>query len=157
MNTTHMNDHSNPMPAGLGKRLLAMSYDLLLLAALLFIAEILPVALNHGKAINPGNGWLVFYVLHPLYLLFVCFGFLGWFWTHGGQTLGMKTWKLKMISLNEGAISWQQAGLRFATSLLSWLCGGLGFIWIVFDKDKRSWHDMASATKMIHCSSKVKV
>ena len=144
-----MNDHSNPMPAGLGKRLLAISYDLLLLAALLFIAEILPVALNHGTAINPGNGWLVFYVLHPLYLLFVCFGFLGWFWTHGGQTLGMKTWKLKMVSLNEGAISWQQAGLRFATSLLSWLCGGLGFIWIVFDKDKRSWHDRVSATKVI--------
>ena len=149
MNTTHINDHSNPVPAGLGKRLLAISYDLLLLAALLFIAEILPVTLNDGTAISHDNGWLVFYVLHPLYLLFVCFVFLGGFWTHGGQTLGMKTWKLKMVSLNEGAISWQQAGLRFVTSLLSWLCGGLGFIWIMFDKDKRSWHDRVSATKVI--------
>ena len=146
---TRMNDTTSTAAAGLGKRLLAVIYDVFLLAALLFIAEILPVALNHGTAISQDNGLLVFYVLHPLYLLIVCFAFLGWFWTHGGQTLGMKTWKLRIVSLQGSQVSWQQAGLRFVVALLSWLCGGLGFIWSLFDKDKRCWHDMASATKII--------
>lgn len=144
-----MNDTSHPSPAGLGKRLLAIIYDLFLLAAWLFIAEILPVALNHGNAISRDNGLIVFYLLHPLYLLIMCFAFLGWFWTHGGQTLGMKTWKLKLISLQGGNMSWRQAGLRFVTALFSWLCGGLGFIWSLFDKEKRCWHDILSETRMI--------
>lgn len=144
-----MNDMTHNSPAGLGKRLLAIIYDLLLLAALLFIAEILPLALNHGHAISRDSGAVVFYLLHPLYLLTVSFVFLGGFWTHGGQTLGMKTWKLKMISLEGGNISWRQAGLRFVAALLSWLCGGLGFIWALFDKEKRCWHDRISATKLI--------
>jgi uncharacterized RDD family membrane protein YckC len=148
-----MNDVTDNTPAGLGKRLLAIIYDLFLLAALLFVAEILPVVLNHGIAISRDNGLLVFYVIHPLYLLIVCFGFLGWFWTHGGQTLGMKTWRLKIVSLQGGAISWRQAGLRYVSALLSWLCAGLGFAWSLFDKDKRCWHDRVSATKMV-CISK---
>lgn len=144
-----MNNVTDNIAAGLGKRLMAIIYDLFLLAALLFIAEILPVALNHGAAISRENGPMVFYLFHPLYLLIVCFGFLGWFWTHGGQTLGLKTWKLKIVTLDGGAVSWQQAGFRYVTALLSWLCGGLGFIWSLFDKEKRCWHDIASATKLI--------
>jgi uncharacterized RDD family membrane protein YckC len=144
-----MNDFTHNTPASLGKRLPAIIYDLFLLAALLFITEILPVALNHGQAISRDNGLLVFYILHPLYILLVSFVFFGWFWTHGGQTLGMKTWKLRIVSLQGGHVSWRQAAIRFVIALLSWGCCGLGFIWSLFDKDKRCWHDMASATKMI--------
>lgn len=144
-----MNDFSHNPSAGLGKRLLAITYDLFLLAALLFIAEILPVALNHGTAISRDNGALVFYLLHPLYILLVSFLFFGGFWTHGGQTLGMKTWKLRIVSLQGGPVSWQQAGLRYVVALVSWACGGLGFLWSLFDQDKRCWHDRASATKLI--------
>jgi uncharacterized RDD family membrane protein YckC len=144
-----MNEQSSQQSAGLIKRLLAIIYDSLLIAALLFIAEILPLALNHGEAVSRDNGWLMFYLLHPLYLLVVCFLFLGWFWTHGGQTLGMKTWKLKIVTLNNTEISWLQAATRFLAALLSWACCGLGFIWIVFNKEKRSWHDLASDTRVI--------
>ena len=149
-----MNELSDYPPAGIGKRLLAILYDLFLLSALLFIAAIFPLLLNHGTAITRDNGALVFYVIHPLYLLTVCFGFFGWFWTHGGQTLGMRTWKLKIISVQSGAISWQQAGIRFVVAIASWLCGGVGFIWSVFTKDKRCWHDIASQTKMVNCRLK---
>ncbi|HEX5637224.1 MAG TPA: RDD family protein [Gammaproteobacteria bacterium] len=144
-----MNDANSTVAAGLMKRIMAIIYDLFLLAALLFIAEMLPVALNHGAAISRDNGLLVFYLLHPLYILLVCFLFFGWFWTHGGQTLGMKTWKLRIVSLDGKPVSWQQAGLRFVAALFSWTCGGLGFIWSLIDKDKRCWHDMASSTKLI--------
>lgn len=135
--------------AGLGKRLMAIIYDSFLLLALLFIAEILPVALNHGEAVSRDNGMLVFYLLHPLYLLSVVFVFFGWFWTHGGQTLGMKTWKLKLLTLDNSEMNWQQAGIRYVMALVSWCCCGLGFFWIGFDRQKRSWHDMASGTKII--------
>ena len=57
-----MNDFTLNTPAGLGKRILAIIYDLFLLAALLFITEFLPVALNHGQAISRDNGLLVFYI-----------------------------------------------------------------------------------------------
>ena len=143
-----MNDTTTTVTAGLGKRLLAIIYDVFLLAALLFVAD-LPVILIYGTAISYDTAPLAFYLLHQLYLLLVCFGFFGWFWTHGGQTLGLKTWKLRIVSLDGGGVSWKQAGLRFVTALLSWACGGLGLIWSLFDKDKRCWHDMASSTKLI--------
>ena len=152
MNTTRMNELSSYQSAGLAKRLLAILYDSLLLMALLFIAEILPVALNHGTAISRDNGWLMFYLLHPLYLLIVCFVFMGWFWTHGGQTLGMKTWKLKIVGRDNSNISWTQAAARYVVALLSWACFGLGFIWMLFDKDKRCWHDIASDSRVIKLS-----
>jgi uncharacterized RDD family membrane protein YckC len=141
-----MNDIS-PQPASLFKRFAAIVYDLFLLAALLFIAEILIVALNHGEAIPADNLLAVF--LHRFYLLLVCYGFFGWFWTRSGQTLGMRTWHLRVENENGAAINWQQAGIRFLVSLISWLALGLGFFWSLFDKQKRTWHDMASHTRLV--------
>lgn len=140
-----MND-LNASPASLMKRLAAMVYDLFLLAALLFIAEILIVALNRGP-IPTDNNLAMF--LHQFYLLLVCYGFFGWFWTHSGQTLGMRTWRLRVVNMDGTAINWQQAGIRFLVAIVSWLVLGLGFIWALFDKDKRTWHDMASNTKLV--------
>jgi uncharacterized RDD family membrane protein YckC len=85
-----------------------------------------------------------------LYLLCIAFAILGWFWVHGGQTLGMRAWRLRLVSAtNNGPVSWQQALKRFAAALLSWCCLGAGFLWALFDREKRTWHDRLSGTRLI--------
>lgn len=125
------------------RQLMAMLYDLLLLLSVLFLATIVPVVLNGGQAINSGNPLFFFY------LLMVGLFFYGWFWTHGGQTLGMRAWKIYLVGQNHVSITWKQASLRFAAALLSWLFLGLGFWWQWIGKEKQSWHDVISGTQLI--------
>ena len=99
--------------AGLLRRLAALSYDTLLLLAVLFIVTALVLPLNGGVAIrhNP---------FFSSYIFLVCFLFYGWFWTHGGQTLGMRAWKLRLQGYDGGGVTWWQALARFLLASL-WL------------------------------------
>jgi uncharacterized RDD family membrane protein YckC len=132
--------------AGLVRRLMAIIYDLLLLLALLFIATAAAMAVNRGNAIEPGQPLYPFYVI---YLLTISFIYYGWFWTHGGQTLGMKTWKMKLQQEDGEAVTWPLALLRFITAIISWSAAGLGFIWSLFHPQRRTWHDMVSKCVLI--------
>lgn len=124
------------------RRLAAMFYDALLLIALLFVAS-LPFTMLHGGAIENGD------LGYQLYLLAICFIYLAWQWTHGGQTLGMKTWRLRIVSLNGGPVSWQQSLVRTLGALLSIAAFGLGYLWLLIDKDRLAWHDRLSGTKLV--------
>ena len=108
--------------AGLIRRLMAIIYDLFLLLALLFIATAVAMAFNQGEAIEPGQPY---YPLYVAYLLAISFIFFGWFWTHKGQTLGMKTWKIKLQQNNGQDVTWPLALIRFITAIISWLAFGL--------------------------------
>jgi uncharacterized RDD family membrane protein YckC len=137
-----MTDNTNLSPeyVGLARRLMAIVYDLFLLVALLFVATIIAMIVNQGT-IESGQA------LHPLfsmYLLIISFGFYGWFWTHGGQTLGMKTWKMKLQQKNGDPVTWWLALIRFITAIISWSAAGTGFLWSLFHPQRRTWHDMAS-------------
>ena len=132
--------------ASLVRRLLAIVYDCFLLLGLLFIATAVLMTLNKGEAIEPGSQLYPFYII---YLLAIGFGFFGWFWTHGGQTLGMKTWKIRLQQQDGKAVSWSLALIRYCTAIISWAALGMGFIWSVFDRQKRGWHDIASNTVLI--------
>ena len=126
-------------------RLLAvMLYDSMLLVSVLLVAAAVAVALNGGEAIGANNPF--FFV----YLLGVAFIFYGWFWTHGGQTLGMRAWRVYLISGQNTGINWQQAFLRFMVGLFSWLPLGLGYWWLWLSPDKLSWHDIASGSYLVY-------
>jgi uncharacterized RDD family membrane protein YckC len=132
-----------PVFVGLIRRLVAIFYDLFLVIAILFLATAMVNALNHGEAIDSNNPYYVFFV--RFLLLAISFFYYGWFWTHGGQTLGMKTWKMKLQSCNqEQNVSWQQASIRALVALFV-----PGFAWALIDKKKRAWHDIASKTELI--------
>lgn len=139
--------HSQLPAAGLIRRLLAAAYDLLLVASIWLIAGFIALPFSGGKAIAPGE--TLFHALYILYLYSVSFGFLGWFWTHGGQTLGMRAWRLRVLQYDGTAMTWRQALLRFLVAILSWSAFGLGFIWVLIDPQQRTWHDIASATKVV--------
>ncbi len=129
-------------PANLRHRLGAIFYDALLIFSLLFVVTGILVILNKGEAI-PTTHWLF-----RLFLLATCFMYFGWFWTHGGQTLGMRSWRL-LVSNDQGQpISWWLAFVRFNTAILSWGVSGLGFLWCLFDGEQRCWHDILSGTQL---------
>jgi len=132
-----------PSP-GLLRRLGAMAYDALQLLALLMLLSYPYVWLTGGD--NPG---LMMKTAYQIYLLAICFFFYAGFWVRGGQTLGLRTWRLKVVRNGIGAVGWALAMKRFGLAWIPLLTLGLGFLWILFDRDKLAWHDRWSGTKLI--------
>lgn len=135
----------NPSAPGFLCRLAIVVYDFLLLIALLFLATALLLPFNAGEAFTREQ------VFYPVYLLIVSFVFYGWFWTHGGQTLGLRAWKAKVLTINQQPINWTQALVRFITAFAS--CG-LGLLWILVDKKRCGWHDYLSKTAVFFDTKK---
>ncbi len=136
---------------GLFRRLFAIFYDIFLLTAILFIVSAIATALNHGTAIDPDNA------IYPLFVLIIftlSYLYFAWFWIHGGQSLGMKTWQIQLQSNNGHKIGWKTVTIRFMTAILSWIALGLGYLWALFDKKNRCWHDLASKTVLIDLRTK---
>ena len=141
--------------APLIRRLAAIIYDLLLLLALFFVVGIIVASIttflvNNGQAITESHPFYLIYQIYLLSILLLCgLIFFGWFWTHGGQTLGMKTWKLKLVSDNGDNITWKQALIRYFSAILSWGLVGMGFISSLWDSDNKTWHDFLSKTRLV--------
>lgn len=125
------------------RRFAAIFYDFLLLLSVLFLATALILPFNAGQAFT--QHWL-----YSCYLLGISFTFYGWFWTHGGQTLGLRAWKLQILTFDRKTITWQQAFLRFSSAILSWAVLGLGFLWSLTNQERRCWHDLFSKTDIFY-------
>lgn len=144
-----MPENPPTLPApGLLRRLAAMVYDGLLLVALWFAATAVLLAASGGRLADPDRPLWLLVTLRAV-LLLVAFLFFARFWTRGGQTLGMRAWRLKLVSADGGAVSWAQAARRFAAALLSLVAFGLGFLWVLVDREKRAWHDRLSGTRLV--------
>ena len=131
-------------PASLIKQFAAMVYDGLLIFAVLFFATAVALLFSHGEAIE-SNIWF------SLYLLFTVFTYYAWFWQKSGQTLGMKVWKIRLVSDSGGNPGWAVCYLRLVCALLSLLCLGLGYWWRLFTP--YTWHDRLSHTRVINLST----
>ena len=121
-----------------------MLYDGCLLAGVMIVAAI-PLPFFQSAA----DGFTWVRTLIQIYLVLVCFLFFGWFWTHGGQTLGMRAWRLQLRRIDGQNLAWSTAVVRFAGALLSWLALGLGFFWVVLDPQNRTWHDRLSKSIVV--------
>lgn len=131
-------------PAGLFRRVAALAYDLLCLTAVYVLATFLMLPFSGGEAIHEGN---------PLYrtaLFLLTFFYFAWQWIHGGQTLGMLAWKIRILRRDEDLpIGWWHALLRFLLALPSLAFFGIGLIWCVFAKNGQSWHDNLAETRVV--------
>lgn len=132
-------------PVHLARRLGAVCYDTLLLLAVLFVAGLPLPLIPEPLRLEPGVRYATL-----LYMLGASFAFFGWFWTHGGQTLGMRAWKFRVVDADGGALNWKLAWRRFAWSMVSWAALGLGFLWSLIDARRRTWHDRFSETHLVH-------
>ena len=120
-----------------------MLYDSLLVIAVLVLATAIVLAVRKGEIIESGTWWF------NVYLVFVAYCYMAWCWMHGGQTLGMKTWKFQVVQFDGTPITIQQTIIRFIGGILSWACFGLGYLWVLWDKDRLAWHDYLSKTKLV--------
>jgi len=129
--------------APLARRLAALLYDALLLLGLIFVFTLLLIFARGGRAIEAGTFW------YDASLVAVAFAFCGLSWTRGGQTVGMKAWRIRVIARGTRALDWPRATLRFFASWLSLLPAGLGYWWALVDRDRCCWHDRLSGTRVI--------
>ena len=135
---------------GLLRRIGAMLYDTLLLAALLFLATIPFIALRGGEPVETGDN-----VLYRIVLLLVIYGFFVGFWSRTGRTLGMQSWRLQLETADGEIPSVARASVRFAAALLSWFPLGLGFFWQLWDPQRLAWHDRISKTRLVYYPKEV--
>jgi uncharacterized RDD family membrane protein YckC len=82
-------------------------------------------------------------------MLLAGFGYFGLSWRRGGQTLGMRAWRLRLQRAGGGIPGWGALGLRYGVALVSLGAFGLGFLWSLVDRERRTWHDLASGTVLV--------
>ena len=135
-----------------GWRLLALLYDLLPVMALWFLVAVPFVLLDVALSGDPRHNIGPFSALQWL-LWAACWVVTGLYatvsWRRGGQTLGMRPWRLHVTGSDGGTASWRCLWLRYATGTLSLLAAGTGFWWAWIDRDRLAWHDRVSRTRMV--------
>ena len=134
---------SGKEPCGLPRRLLILVYDGLVVTALLVLATALALVAGFEQVTAGKDPWFT------LYLLAVWFLYLAWFWRRGGMTVGMRAWHVLIEREDGQRPGWGQCLFRFLVSFVSAACFGLGFAWSLFDGHKRTWHDLASNTRLV--------
>jgi len=128
---------------GIARRLASALYELLILAALVLVASF-PFVAVLGDATF---GWRRH--LLQAWVLAVAGAYLVGFWSHGGQTLAMKTWRIRLVREDGGPVSVGRALHRYLVALLGVAALGLGFFWALFDRDRQFLHDRLSATALV--------
>ena len=147
-------------PAPLWRRLAAMLYDCFLIVSLCFLVGFVNLAiqmriygpdqLKQMTESGQSLGGPVFY----LALLLTIFSFFAFFWTFRGQTLGMQAWRLKVLNKEGQRISLKQSLLRFVVAVPSIFFGMVGLLWVLFDRNRKSWQDYASGSGTYYCPVK---
>ena len=133
-------------PAGFLKRVLALVYDSLLIGAIVLVLSLLLVFVNGGY---PESGSFVSFIQFFI-LIFAGPIFYSYFWiANKGQTTGMQAWKIQLVTIDETELNIKKTMLRCLISTISFVCFGLGYFWILYDKNNLSWSDILTKTKVI--------
>jgi uncharacterized RDD family membrane protein YckC len=154
-----MNDDAMPplpddaAPVGLLRRLAAIVYDALVIAGLvLFVLALVIIPL--GMAVGQErweqiqHAWWMRLGIQLL-VLGVVVGFHVLFWWRGGQTVGMRAWRLQVRREDGAPLSARDALLRYGAAWLAAAPLGIGFLASLWDPHGRAWHDRWTATRLV--------
>ena len=130
---------------GLLRRMAAILYDTILIAACLTLVITVFIAIAGGEAIEADENSAL-----QVALAITIYTFLVGFWTRSGRTLGMQSWGLQLETRDGTRPSLSAATIRFFAALISWAPFGLGFIWQLWDKEHLTWHDRLSKTRLVY-------
>ena len=124
------------------RRFGAILYDSFLVLAILIIMSIplYSFDLQENESLK---------IIIQIYYYLITQYFFVWFWVNNQGTLGMKTWKIKIISDSKEPLSYKKAVIRFNVAILSFLFFGLGFLISMFRKDRKCLHDFISRTILV--------
>lgn len=134
--------------SSIGRRLVSLMYECVLLAALCFFS----MALFQAAAIRVGDAYMISEGLRYVFwvFLFLMLGlYFSWCWLRGGQTLPMKTWKIRLLSANGRPVTSRQVIVRYCFGWVSLIAAGAGFVWAWFDKDQQFLHDRIAGTMIV--------
>lgn len=125
---------------GFFRRLASLLYDGLLLLALLFLATFGFIALLGSATESPQRYYLQAFLWLVAGIYFV------WSWRHGGQTLAMQTWRIRVTDRQGNQPSLRQAVLRYCLASLFF---GVSWVWALFDRERLALHDRLAGTQLI--------
>jgi uncharacterized RDD family membrane protein YckC len=124
-------------------RLACLLYEALTILAVTIIGLVIPHTLAASFFGGVSGGRLL---LTHLFLMLLAY--FAWQWLHGGQTLAMKTWKIRLRSADGTPLRFAQTLLRYAVAWPGVLLFGLGFIWALADAEGRYLHDRVAGTRL---------
>jgi uncharacterized RDD family membrane protein YckC len=130
-------------PAAPGWRLLALAYDALPMIPLLMMVSVLFLWLNGGRTIEH-EPWLQFAASASMWLAVGAYFVLSW--RRGGQTMGMRPWRLCVVARDGGAPDSRQLWLRYTVATLT---PAVGLLWACFEKERRALYDLAAGTAFV--------
>jgi uncharacterized RDD family membrane protein YckC len=159
------NDTANALPCPLWRRLLALLYDLLAVIAIAAMMGLACQIATHGRLFDAQGDSLTWW-FQPLQYLAISAYFVA-SWLRGGQTLGMRPWRIRVTSKTATPPSWRQAAIRL---IVAWLpifalelrpmiglpgavyaaLGGwaLWFAVALIDGRRRALHDILAGTEL---------
>ena len=117
-----------------------MVYDGMLILAFWLVTLFPRVAITNGATVGPTIQTLLFLEMYA---------FFAYFWLARGQTAGMVAWRLALRSTGSDPVTLKHVTWRFFAAMLCFASLGLGYLWILFDRHKRSWSDMLSGTEIV--------
>lgn len=135
-----------------------MAYDGLLLVALWMGATLIEVLLRDALRVSLPTAIL------QAVLFLIGLGFFGWFWSHGGQTLGMRAWRLRVQIPGGAPLPLTKAALRYMAGLLPLIAAlwgikylgtpaagiaALGYLPCLLDRRSRALNDFVAGTEMV--------
>jgi uncharacterized RDD family membrane protein YckC len=126
----------------LARRLACAAYELLILAALVLIATFPFLAFAGDSTTGVRRHLLQGYVLLVTGAYFVGF------WARGGQTLAMKTWRIRVESADGGPVGVALAARRYLLAVVGAAAFGIGFIWALADREGLCQHDRLGGTRL---------
>jgi uncharacterized RDD family membrane protein YckC len=122
-----------------------MVYEALLLLGVLGLAFVMPqlvIGMIFGAI---PAGWVLL-----AHVFLVLLAYFNWFWRHGGQTLAMKTWKIRLVAAQPGCVpSGRQLLIRYLICWPSLCFYAAGLIWALFDRDRQFLHDRLAGTRLV--------
>ena len=127
---------------GFWRRIICLLYEFLILLAIIFIASFI------FHLVFRDTNASYFKPLYQLYLLFVMGYYFIWFWTHGGQTLAMQAWKIRIVTSEGQMLSNRKAIIRYLLAVTGTLFLGAGFLWALIDRKHLYLHDRLTGTRL---------
>ncbi len=107
------------------------------------LATLAVVAVRDGQPVPPAQPGYQLLLLVATAMFFITS------WLRGGQTLGMRAWRLRVERQAGGNLDLRTGVIRFLAGLLSVLSCGLGLLWLWIDRDELTWHDRLAGTQVV--------
>lgn len=143
MSVTAEVSRSSAHPAALGWRLLALVYDSLPMIPLAMLTSAAFVWLHGGRTVETSLAFALLQ-LATMCLLIGLYFVLSW--RRGGQTMGMRPWRLQVLAADGKPARMAALWLRYAVAMMT---PGLCLLWCLFDGERRGLHDLAAGTVLV--------